>query len=161
MEIAFRIAKSRFCRSVEEMFSGAGAALHGGRWNSTGMHMVYASQSCSLAALEIAVHLNNTAALDAYSVCRLQVPSAYCETVDAVDLPQGWDEMSVNPLVAQAWGDLWLANGVTPVVKLPSVVMPNEYNFLLNPRHEDFRQVTFGAIERLRFDPRIKGNPLQ
>jgi RES domain-containing protein len=161
MEIAFRIAKSRFSGSVDEMFSGVGAAMHGGRWNSKGVHMIYASQSQSLAALEIAVHLNNSAVLETYSVCRLQVPEAYCEAVEVADLPDGWDEMVVNPLVAQAWGDLWIASGATPVVKVPSVVMPSEYNFLLNPQHEDFSRITFGKIQPLKYDKRIKGNPLK
>jgi len=161
MEYAFRVAKMRFSRTVDEMFSGIGAAMHGGRWNTKGVHMVYASQSASLAALEIAVHLNNTAVLAAYSVCRLQIPDAFCETVEAADLPDGWDEMVVNPFAAQSWGDLWIASGATPVVKVPSVVMPSEYNFLLNPKHEDFGRITFGKIQALRYDPRIKGNSLK
>lgn len=161
MEIAFRIAKSRFARTVDEMFSGIGAALFGGRWNTRGVHMVYASQSQSLAALEIAVHLNNTAVLAAYSVCSLQIPDNLCESVGVEDLPGGWDEMVVNPLEAQSWGDLWIASGATPVVKVPSVVMPSEWNFLVNPKHEDFGQLAFGKIQSFRYDQRIKGNPLQ
>lgn len=160
MEIAFRIAKSRFARTMDEMLSGVGAALYGGRWNSRGVHMVYASQSASLAALEIAVHLNNTAVLEAYSVCRLEIPDALCESVGVEDLPDGWDEMVVNPLEAQAWGDLWIASGATPVVKVPSVILRSEWNFLLNPKHEDFGKVIVGEIHSFNYDRRIKGNPL-
>jgi len=141
------------------MFSGIGAAMHGGRWNTKGHHMVYASQSRALATLEISVHLKNTAALQAYSVCQILIPEGYCEEVTEADLPVGWDELVVNPLVAQSWGNAWLALGVTPVVKVPSVVLPTEWNYLLNPEHDQFSAIELGVIEAHPFDRRIKGNP--
>jgi RES domain-containing protein len=160
-EIAYRIVKSRVAGSIDEMFSGIGAALHGGRWNTRGVHMVYASETKALATLELAVHLNNTAVLTAYNVCRVEIPNHLCEEVGVHDLPEGWDELVINPLAAQSWGDLWIATGATPVVKVPSVLMPSEWNFLINPEHDDFDQITFGTIESFPFDGRIKGNPLK
>jgi RES domain-containing protein len=137
IEIAYRIAKTKDSGSHEEMFSGIGAAIHGGRWNSKGHHMVYASDSCALATLEIAVHLKNTAVLAAYSVCQIVIPEGWCEEVTVDELPDGWDELVVNPLAAQSWGDLWLEVGATPAVKVPSVVMPAEWSVLLNPGQAD------------------------
>lgn len=160
MDIAHRIAKTRFSGSHEEMFSGIGAAMYGGRWNSKGTHMVYASDSRALATLEISVHLKNTATLKAYSVCQIMIPDGLCEEVTAKDLPDGWDEMIVNPLVAQSWGDIWLDLGVTPAVKVPSVVMPTEWNYLLNPEHPQFPEIDLGDIKPHPFDYRIKGNPI-
>lgn len=160
-EIAYRIAKSRFCGNHEAMFSGIGATMHGGRWNSKGHHMVYASDSRALATLEISVHLNTTAVLAAYSVCQIVIPEDLCEVVTADELPDGWDELVVNPLAAQSWGNLWLDVGATPAVKVPSIVMPAEWNVLLNPGHEQFPDIELGMIKRHAFDTRIKGNPAE
>ena len=160
MEVAYRIAKTRFSGSHEEIFSGVGAVMHGGHWNTKGHHMVYASQSRALATLEISVHLRNTEVLEAYSVCRISIPAEYCEEVTGEDLPAGWDELVVNPLAAQAWGDAWLALGITPVVKVPSVIVPTEWNYLLNPEHDQFSALELGVIESHALDRRIKGNPV-
>ena len=160
MEVAYRIAKAKFSGSHEEMFSGIGAAMHGGRWNTTGNNMVYASESRALATLEISLHLKNTTILGIYSVCQVVIPEGLCEEVTADDLPGGWDEMVINPLAAQSWGDIWLDFGATPVVKVPSVVMPSEWNYLLNPEHDQFADIELGIIGPHPFDRRIKGNPV-
>ncbi|MEM8561047.1 MAG: RES family NAD+ phosphorylase [Pseudomonadota bacterium] len=157
MMLACRICKTKYSGSHEEMFSGAGAASHGGRWNSKGRPMVYASESRALATLELIVHLKHEPALEAYSVCEITIPDNLCETVEMEDLPAGWNEHVLNPLIAQSWGDLWLATGVTPAVRVPSVVIPPENNVLLNPNHDAFAQLDFGPIEPHAFDPRING----
>lgn len=140
------------------MFSGRGALLNGGRWNSKGVKMVYCSESRALATLEIAVHLNSTELLQAYSACQIIMPRDIIEVVQPEDLPDGWDDLVVNPLEAQSWGDLWIDSEASAVVKVPSVVIPAEWNYLLNPDHPDFDKIEFGDITPLRFDPRIKGN---
>ncbi len=160
IEVAYRIAKSKFSGSHEEMFSGIGAAMYGGRWNTQGNHMAYASECRALATLEISVHLKSIPILAAYSVCQIVIPDGLCEEVAAEDLPDEWDAMAVNPLAAQAWGDLWLEFGKTCVVKVPSVIMPMEWNYLLNPEHEQFKEIDWGVIEPHLFDTRIKGNPI-
>jgi RES domain-containing protein len=121
--------------------------------------MVVASDSCALATLETAVHLNNTAVLAAYSVCQIVIPEGLCEEVTEQELPDGWDELVVNPLAAQSWGDLWLDVGATPAVKVPSVIVRTQWNVLLNPGHDQFHDIELGMIESLGFDARIKGNP--
>ena len=159
IETAYRVAKTRYSGSHEELFSGIGAAIHGGRWNSKGHHMVYASDSCALATLEIAVHLKNTAVLAAYNVSQIVIPDGLCEEVTADELPDGWDQLVVNPLAAQSWGDLWLDVGATPAVRVPSVVSPTDWNVLLNPGHSQFHELELGMIKLHPFDARIKGNP--
>ena len=159
MYVAYRIAKTRYSTSHELMFSGLGAALYGGRWNSRGNKMVYASESRALATLEISVHLKNTSVLESYSVCDISIPEELCEEVGSDNLPRGWDEMVINPAAAQAWGDLWLEVGETPAVRVPSVVVPLEWNFLLNPDHDNFPGIQLGRIQPHPIDHRIKGNP--
>lgn len=160
MEIAYRIAKTQYCGSHDEMFSGTGAAINGGRWNSRGVSMVYASENRSLAALEISVHLNNANALESYSICQISIPDGCYIEAGSGDLPNGWNEMVINPLVAQAWGDLWVSGAASPVVKVPSVVQTQECNYLINPDHPDFAALALGPIAPYTMDPRIKGNPL-
>ena len=97
--------------------------------------------------------------LEAYSVCQIRIPEGLCEDVAAQELPDGWDQLVVNPLAAQAWDNLWLAVGATPAVKVPSVVLPMEWSVLLNPGHDQFPEIEPGVIEPHAFDARIKGNP--
>ena len=140
------------------MFSGVGAAKSDvGRWNSMGGRMVYASDSRALAVLELVVHLDNTELMEDYSCCMLSIPSRLCEKVSAKDLPIGWDALAVNSQVVQPWGDKWLKNGRTPVLKVPSVIVRQEWNYLVNPRHKDFMDIRLGKIEPFRIDSRIKG----
>lgn len=157
---AYRIARAEHAQSHDVFCSGLGAALHGGRWNSRGHRMVYASDSRALATLELVVHLNTEAILAAYRVCEITIPENLCETVTAADLPEGWDALQVNPLAAQSWGDLWLQFGKTPAVRVPSVIQPREYNVLMNPGHTRFGEIRWGDIESLLIDPRItSGKP--
>ena len=129
--VVYRIAKTRFSTTHDEMFSGVGAAINAGRWNSKGSHMVYASESRALATLEVAVHLNNAEVLASYSVCAITIPDDYYEEVGPADLPADWDERVVNPLAAQSWGE-----------------------------HEHIAELKLGDITPYPFDPRIKGNPM-
>ena len=155
IETAYRIAKTRHSASHGVMFSGAGAAAQGGRWNSPGKPVVYASETRALATLEIIAHLKNPAVLEAYSICQLHIPGRLCMKITVAELPNGWDELVVNPLVAQAFGDEWLESGITPALKVPSAVMPDEFNYLLNPEHDDFADIELGDIEPYPIDERI------
>lgn len=159
MQRAYRIAKAQYSSSQDLMVSGVGASMNGGRWNSRGNKLVYASDSRALATLEILVNLKNASILGAYSICEISIPDELCEEVGPEELPAGWDDMVVNPAEAQAWGDLWLDEGLTPAVKVPSVVVPMEWNFLLNPGHESFPLIQLGEISGFPMDSRIRSGP--
>jgi RES domain-containing protein len=146
---AFRLSSSRF-RSD----SGAGAALHGGRWNPPGTEAIYSSSTASLAALEILVHFS-VLPRD-FVLTEIRIPErVFTETLHSSKLPAGWD--SPEPAAAtQEIGRDWLISRRTAVLLVPSAIVPSEQNLVLNPAHPQFRHIRFLAPKTFRFDPRLK-----
>ena len=147
---AWRIVKEKHGATA---FSGEGAYLVGGRWNSPGVRMVYTSGTKALAALETLVHLNPPVGFR-YVVFRVEFDEAVAEKADLATLPADWSDEPPPPS-AQAVGDLWVKQGRSAVLELPSVIIRGESNYLLNPSHPDFKQVTIGTPESFAFDPRL------
>ncbi len=156
MPQAFRVCKFKHARNKGMMLSGRGALLHGGRWNSPGRAIVYASQSLSLATLEIAVHLNASDKVMAYRSLTLDIPDDLVLPMNSKDLPPNWDALQVEPREAQSWGDAWFDAQISAVLAVPSIVIKTEVNYLINPEHPDFDRIKAGPIQKHPFDPRIK-----
>lgn len=135
---------------------GKGAELSGGRWNARGTPLVYASSSRALACLETVVHLAGGRALplNRYLV-RLDVPAELwaARTVFDAGAHVGWDALPPGR-VSIAWGTAWAQAGASCVAEVPSVVVPEEGNLLLNPRHPDAARVTARKLRRWLYDPR-------
>lgn len=152
----FRIVREKY---LDSALSGRGAQLSKGfRWNSYGTPMVYAAESRSLAVLEVAVHLDFTEDLprDRYLV-EIEVPDELeMLTLSESDLPKGWDAKPPGS-ISQRIGDEFIESRAAPLLRVPSSIVPEEFNFLLNPAHDDFadikvlNQVRFGFDERLNF----------
>lgn len=134
-------------------FDGEGARLFGGRWNSRGTRMVYTSITLSLAALETLVHLNPPVAFK-YVAIPIEFDEALVETVAAMDLPADWNEEPPPPSTAEI-GDRWVRESRSAVLKLPSVIISAELNYLLNPGHSDFKRIRIGKPMPFSFDPRL------
>jgi RES domain-containing protein len=117
---------------------------------------VYASQSLALATLEVAVHLTRTDKLRAYRMISLEIPDEIVLPIDRDALPAHWDEIAVEPKALQDWGNAWFDNRLSVVMAVPSVVIPAEPNYLINPEHPDFDRIAQGKLEKHPFDPRIK-----
>ena len=141
---AYRMVKSRW-RSVA--FDGTGARLYGGRWNSRGKAATYAAGSEALAILEILVHLDRTSVLPSYTVFELALPQDEVEWLPHDALPPNWQD-SPAPRETAVIGDDWLARGEALALALPSVVVPSERAFLLNPFHPVYGEVVAEAVER-------------
>lgn len=156
MPRAFRIAKRKYSLNKGMMLAGRGALLYGGRWNSPGRAIVYTSQSLALATLEVAVHLNAADKIMAYRSMALDIPDELVLPMDPADLPPDWDAMQVEPKAAQSWGDVWFDERISAVLEVPSVVIPSESNYLINPEHPDFDRIQCGPIEKHFLDRRIK-----
>jgi RES domain-containing protein len=152
MPEAWRIVKSHRAATA---FDGEGARLYGGRWNSPGVPVVYCAGSVSLAVLELLVHLQRTAALTAYSLIALRFDEADVERLDRQRLPASWRD-SPPPAATQAIGDGWLRANATPVLEVPSTVVPGESNFLVDPRHPGFTGLEIGSPEPFVLDPRLR-----
>ncbi len=151
MRKAWRIVQP--CHA-DDAFSGEGARLYGGRWNSVGMSMVYAAESKALAALELLVHLDQESVLDNYLCIPVQFSEAHLRTLDAQGLPSEWRNHP-PPCSIQTLGNQWLRGQVSVVLEVPSVLIPGERNYLINPFHHDFYKLKQGAPEPFEFDPRV------
>jgi RES domain-containing protein len=147
---AWRICKSRHAATA---FTGEGAAIAGGRWNSPGIRLVYVSASQSLALLENLVHVNPAVPIKLVAF-HIKFPSALVKVLDLADLPSNWAE-SPAPVASQKVGDAWVAAGDSAVLALPSVIVPGERNYLLNPAHPDFKKVEVRGPADFPVDPRL------
>lgn len=148
---AFRIVKQRHAGTA---FDGEGAARAGGRWNSRGVRVVYASATKALCALEILVHLPTTSQL-AFVVFPLGIPPQLVQSLPKARLPAGWRTMPPGTATQQL-GDAWVASGSSAVLAVPSV-LTGETNYLLNPAHPDFARIQIGRKARFVLDPRLLG----
>jgi RES domain-containing protein len=154
MPAAWRIVKARHAATA---FSGEGAARTGGRWNSRGEPAVYASGTLALAALETLVHLNPPVAFK-YVLFRLEFDDALTENLPLRRLPAGWRQEPPPPFT-KVVGDVWVRARRSAVLALPSVIIPAETNYLLNPAHPDFRKIIIRPPEPFTFDPRLWNRP--
>lgn len=151
MPVAWRIVKGRHAGSA---FSGEGAASYGGRWNSRGVRMVYASATRSLAVLETLVHLNPILVFR-YVMFRIEFEDGMVACRRLEDLPEGWQAEPPGE-VTRTQGDAWVRAGESVVLSVPSVLVPGEPNYLLNPAHPDFGRLRISPPERFAFDPRLR-----
>lgn len=130
--------------------------LHGGRWNSVGMPVIYGAETYAGAMLEVLVHANLSAPPRNQSLVRIVIPEGVAvETVAPEKLP-GWD--AEDAAVSRAFGDAWLRSLRSVALRVPSVVTAGrEYNVMINPRHRDFARVEASTPEEVRWDVRLFG----
>lgn len=147
----WRIAKTK---TSKDAFSGEGARLYGGRWNSPGTAVVYVSSTASLAVLEMLVHLGSEALLNAYSLWHVEFDESLVQKLDPSELPEGWRD-SPPPREVQSIGDRWSKKRTSAILQVSSVIVPQESNFLINPRHPDFAQIRIGEPQRFILDSRL------
>jgi RES domain-containing protein len=150
---AWRIAQRHY---VADAFAGEGAARWPGRWNARGVRMVYTAVSLSLAALEMLVHLDRAVLLRRYVGIPVTFDEALCSHLPGRELPDDW-AASPAPVSTRLIGTQWVEKGQSVVLAVPSVIVPREVNYLLNPAHADFGTVEIGAAEEFGFDARLFG----
>jgi RES domain-containing protein len=145
----------RIARAAHAAFDGEGARRYGSRWTLRGVPAVFTSATLSLAALERFVHtdsdLEPTDLLATPADIRDDLASDVVE-IDA--LPRDWRTFPAPPALADI-GSRWFRAANTPVLSVPSVVIPHERNFVLNPTHREFAQIVIGRSEPFSFDPKM------
>jgi len=149
---AWRIVKQK--KPPRKAFDGEGARLYGGRWNSPGTAMVYTAGSQALAALEMLVHLDAADLLGKYAFFEVTIEETLIRALAEADLPRNWRSDPPPPKLRRM-GDAWAASAVSVALCVPSVVIPTEQNFLLNPKHPDFAKLQFGKAVPFRYDARL------
>ena len=150
----WRLVKAKHAATA---FSGIGARLAGGRWNHPGEPVVYVSGALSLTALELFVHLGPRPAnaLDLTAI-PVEIPEGLISEPPA--LPANWRGQP-PPTETKTIGSKWLRSGASCVLRVPSVLIPVESNFVLDPTHADFAAISIGPAEPFSFDPRMWKSP--
>jgi RES domain-containing protein len=153
---AWRICMAARAPDGATAFSGLGAQLHGGRWNSKGVAVAYGSETLSLCALEYLVHAAEPLLAGARLVaCPVEWPAEVStEVAPAAVRVAGW-RRSPPPRALQAFGDAWVASRRSAILYVPSAIIPAERNVLLNPAHPDAGRLIYGVPEPFAFDPRL------
>lgn len=148
---AWRITKQKHARHA---FTGVGAKLYGGRWNSPGKPVVYTAESRALALAEILVHLESAEVLSRYVVIQVEIDESCIAHLDLHDLPKNW-RAEPAPKRLQTLGNEWIDSGRSAVLRVPSAIVAGEFNYLLNPVHPDFSRLRLHDFEKFSIDRRL------
>ncbi len=150
MEV-YRIVKEKYA----DPLSGVGASLVGGRWNSVGIEMIYTSQSRALAILEVLAHLPKTLLPDDLVLLQIHIPESLpIIKISKSKLPENWQQFPPLRSTKQK-GDQFIKLGKNVLLKVPSALVKDEYNYLINPHHEDFQKISLVKIEKFNLDNRL------
>lgn len=154
---SWRIVKGQH---VKNAFTGEGAALNPGRWNQLDQRAVYTAEHRSLAVLEIFVHLPRALRphdqMVNYYLLNATFDTRLIEELDVAALPGDWRTDVIGKATRQL-GQSWRAEQRSAVLRVPSAVIVEESNYLLNPAHPDFGQIELGTPTQFEFDPRLIG----
>jgi RES domain-containing protein len=133
--------------------SGEGAKLYGGRWNSVGVPALYTTENISLAALEILVRTDKHLIPLSYYLIRIEIPGSIEPfQIEAVKLKKQWKD----DIAYTRWmGDEFLKANDLLFVKVPSAIIEEENNYILNPLHSDFKKIKIKSVYSFRFDKRL------
>lgn len=148
--IVYRITKSPYQKDL----SGMGAKLYGGRWNSKGIPLIYCSESRVLAYAEVAIHLPLHLIPKDYYLISLRIPAnARIQTLKPHQLPANWRSFP-HSKTTQQLGDRFVKFGRYLVLRVPSAVVPGDYNLLINPLHPMAQKIVITRTELFEFDER-------
>lgn len=152
----FRIAKHSYIRDV----SGFGAREYGGRWNRKGTRVLYTSESRALAALEFLVHVPLTLVPADLAIASIEIPDSIVpERIPADELPSDWRDYPAPPELADL-GSSWALEKKSLLLRVPSVLVHDEFNVIINPIHPQMEAVTITHVTSFTFDQRLlRGAP--
>lgn len=153
--VVFRIERTKY---IETTLLGIGASMTNGyRWNSLNTQLVYTAESRALATLEVAVHLDLSEDLPSDRVyIEIEIPDDLTILeVELADLPSEWDAKPPT-LITQFIGDDFVHSKAAAVLKVPSSIVPQEYNYLINPQHKDAKRIKVIHTSKMAFDQRFQ-----
>lgn len=145
----------RIARGVYPPLDGEGARRNSARWNSAGTPVAYTAGSLALAIVELLVHTDPDLVPKDLVAYEIDIPpSCSIRQISPTDLPPGWEAHDdLGP--CQAAGDAWLRGSVECVLAVPSAIVPEESNFLINPRHSEAGSIKVVSSRPFAFDPRL------
>jgi RES domain-containing protein len=140
--------------SGHNSLSGEGGLYYSARWHTTGHRIVYLAESPAGALIEALVHaeLNEKSWPRSYDLMQIAAPDGI--EVETLNVLAG-EDWTRFPTVTRGLGDEWLQSKRTALARVPSAIMPNTWNFLLNPEHSEAVQIRIVEITRAEYDPRL------
>lgn len=154
MRCIWRIAADTPAWTADDI-SGAGAKATGGRWNAPGVAMVYASETIALACLETLVHFKSGGLPFNRFLVRIDIPDAVWRGAEVFAERVGWDALPAGK-VSIDYGTQWAKAGRSALVRVPSMVVPEEFNVLVNPLHADAAGLNVTKVRKWLYDPRFR-----
>lgn len=149
----WRIAVEAPAYSANDL-TGTGAKSSGGRWNSKGTPMVYCSSNIALAILETLSHLHIAGLPFNRFLVRIDIPNQVWGKREVLPLPEGWDAIPPG-IASRKAGDAWAGSKRSPLLVVPSVIVPDEHNILINPLHRAARSISATTLKKWIYDPRL------
>ncbi|GAA3509624.1 RES family NAD+ phosphorylase [Aquimarina addita] len=146
----YRIAKQKYIKDL----TGIGAKTVGGRWNPKGVAVLYTSTSAALSVLEVLAHLPAAYFPDNMAKASIEIPDELISFIDTSELPRDWDKIPPSTGI-QHFAMNWISENTSLGLKVPSIIVPTEYNLLINPLHPDFNSVKLTEITPFSFDTRL------
>ena len=147
--IVYRISSSNYAGKLQA--SGIAA-----RWNFARQNVIYTSESRALACLENVVHRSIVNLSGLFKTLVIEIPDhLQIEKIDEKNLPARW-RISEEHLICKELGSAWFVSGVSPILKVPSALIPKENNYIIHAGHQDFDHIRLLDVEEFSFDPRIK-----
>ena len=138
--------------------NGEGAKKYGGRWNPPGLAVVYTSESLALAAFEALVHADSDLLPDDLVILSAEIPDTLpIRTISPEELPKKWQAIPA-PQALQTIGAEWVRTGDDVGLRVPSAVIPQEWNLLLNPAHPEFSKIEWTNEGPFKWDKRLEQN---
>jgi RES domain-containing protein len=149
--LLFRIGATKYANDI----TGEGAKLNGGRWNHPGIQCIYAGESRAIVLLEYSAHVSIHNIKRALSFTTFSVPDNSITALKIADLPGNWNAFP-HPEETRSLGSKLLRENISLVIKIPSVIIPEEHIYLINPNHPRINEVKISAVADYAFDVRIK-----
>ncbi|MNX57934.1 RES domain protein [compost metagenome] len=141
------------CKRARDM-SGEGARLFGGRWNSVGVPMLYLASSRALAALEVLAHFTTVQDPESFCMTVFDVPDHSIEELEKHLLPKNWNSFP-SPSLLKKKGDVFVKNNSSLLLKVPSAIVEDECNYILNVNHPLLAKVKIVDSKPFIFDKRL------
>jgi RES domain-containing protein len=147
----YRLSRAAYAADL----SGKGASFKGARWNSAGVEMIYSADSRALALAEVMVHFTAAMVPPDYRMISLEIPDDLAiQYITTKDLPPDWNIFPYHAST-QTIGDRFIQENKFSILRVPSAVVPGDYNFLLNPHHPDITRISILKTEKFPFDKRM------
>lgn len=136
--LVYRLNRSNYANDL----SGTGAAIYGGRWNPKGIPLLYTAGSISLAYLEYLAHNIHVFSANSITLSIIKIKDPLIQEIDSKNLSDDWRTKEYSPLSTQQAGKQFFDSGKFHILKVPSAIVPHEFNFLLNPLHPNHKLIT-------------------